>query len=992
MSQNQWKDRLAEREKNQRWLEDRFYDLDYPGLYLGDEMNTFHFDWDRAIRENRIGEHFRIALMNLCTSQLTFAAPAVMLFYEQLHAYDASWVVERSFCPPTANNQKRMAEDGIRPFAVESKMPLTAFDALCLSMDITETAVSVPWLILESGIPLQAGDRGQEDPFVILGGAALVNPGPFTPFCDIFFFGEGEEILPQLLALLEAGKKQGRPREESLLEAACRWDCLYVPRFYEDRYSADGRFEGTVRRNDRVPEHVRYYRAEDLDQIFLPRRPFHSFCYKEGYLSYYEISRGCEGKCSFCMGGYTTLPFRARSARLVREAMDDIRYETGSIVMTPVSFNMVSYPELNQIIRDYSREKGNQIRAISVRMDGFYANPELCCFISTQQRGRVVFGVEGSSQRLRDLVSKNLTEEQILNTMHAVCRLGYGTVKFMMICNLPTETDADLDELYELAVKIHRIFEEETEPGKKPPKLLLTWQPLKICPHTPLQWTEISTALRPDYAAFEARIRELGFSTFTPKVSADEWIAQLILRADSRLSALLAYLAGEGDLRHEDPYGQEVLEKTIRFLEENGLPPLEAWFRELRFEDPLPWDIVESPAGKDYLYARYRAMREAHPKPVPICSTRCSGCGACSPQQRKRLAQMPAEREKDRKIGLSHPAPEESFRPDQFVLLEYEYDHLHSVVLPSYWNCELRRALFQAGILFDPASVKSFGSEDSSMQGASGFDATCISLGKRYDPEQLKRMIQEHAVNFRVKSIAEIEKPLRVTTATYRLKLPEGTDEARLQERLQNCLAEEKWDAEVKDPTVVFPVKRNPRPAVRKLEIRDGFLQITMGPKVTNPLWVYGYVFSIPASQPIHRIPERIGYTYENQGILDRALNRETRDAFLASLAGKEDLDARAFQDMAEYIASSSCEYDLKRLIRREYWRLDPFNGRAPEKKSESKSDLNVWKRAVAALLELIRFAAEGEAETCRDPEANDGEDPAYQAFKEYLRENPVQI
>ena len=100
MSKNQWEDRLAEREKNQRWLEDRFYDLDYPGLYLGDEMNTFHFDWDRAIRENRIGEHFRIALMNLCTSQLTFAAPAVMLFYEQLHAYDASWVVERSFCPP----------------------------------------------------------------------------------------------------------------------------------------------------------------------------------------------------------------------------------------------------------------------------------------------------------------------------------------------------------------------------------------------------------------------------------------------------------------------------------------------------------------------------------------------------------------------------------------------------------------------------------------------------------------------------------------------------------------------------------------------------------------------------------------------------------------------------------------------------------------------------------------------------------------------------
>ena len=163
--ESSWTQRLRERDRNRRWTENRLLDLDYPGLYLGDELNTFHFDWDRAVREETIDGTWRIALINLIASQYTFAAPAVMLFYEQLHACDPDWVVERSLCPPSENDQNLMKEDGIRPFAVESKMPLEAFDAVCLSMDLSNSGAAVPWLLLESGIPICSTEREQKDPY-----------------------------------------------------------------------------------------------------------------------------------------------------------------------------------------------------------------------------------------------------------------------------------------------------------------------------------------------------------------------------------------------------------------------------------------------------------------------------------------------------------------------------------------------------------------------------------------------------------------------------------------------------------------------------------------------------------------------------------------------------------------------------------------------------------------------------------------------------------
>ena len=956
-SVERWEARLAQRDRNLRWLKERLFEMDYPALYLGDEMNTFHFDWDRAIREKRMDQTFRILLANMAASGDTFSAPAIPLFYELLHDYDPDWVIERSLCPPAKRNRELMKADGISPFAVESKMPLTAFDCICLSLGLSSSVVSVPWILLESDIPVYYRDRSEDDPFIILGGSVLVNPGPFQPMCDILFFGEGEEILPELLKLLAEGRKKGLSREDILLRAAKRWDCLYVPRFYEERYHEDGTFAGTHPLHPEVPKRIQFSRIHDLDKSFVSTRPFLDFSNNVRINSHYEISRGCEGKCSFCMHGFTTLPFRPRSAERVAQILDQITKNTGNLFVSPVSFNLVSHPEINRIIRDIIDNQGERVRLFSMRMDGFAANPELCCFISMQERGRIVFGVEGASERLRNLVSKNLSEEQILDTMRMVSKNGYRNVKLMLICGFPTEGAEDLEELYQLAVKIRGIFEEEKLPEEKIPRLLISWTVLQVTPHTPLQWAAASERLSEAYEEFAVKIRNLGFRTYVPEINPKNRMIQLFLRGDSRIASLLVYLAEEGCLCYGDSYEQEVLDRTIGFLSAAGLPPLSEWFREYGTDEALPWDIIESPASREYLLKRYQSIKEKMPVSDPVCSSGCSGCGGCGSEQKKMLRELPAKREEDRRIELQHPVKRNAAAPVQYILLEYDYDWLHSVVSTSYWDSEIRRALFQAEVSFVPESVESLGSQLSIEHTAGGSNVTNIALGSRYDLKELKQRIEDHAVNFHIREIREIPHPLRIREVTFSMQLPDGRDMKELSELVREKLSETEWRYEIRFPGFLFPGTLQLRQSVGGLEIEGNRLMITTGPNFAAPDKVYRYLFGMPDDEPLGQVPVRTHFEYEKQGILDRCKSREMRDAFLRHKGSRPVYDEQDFREMKNYISSSACVADLEKLISRDYRISPPHHYKVPKNLSGRKRDVYRFQGTFHHLLKLIAFA-----------------------------------
>ncbi len=292
----------------------------------------------------------------------------------------------------------------------------------------------------------------------------------------------------------------------------------------------------------------------------------------------------------------------------------------------------------------------------------------------------------------------------------------------------------------------------------------------------------------------------------------------------------------------------------------------------------------------------------------------------------------------------------------QHVLLEYDYDHLHSTVIPSYWDNEIRRALFQAGIHFDPDSVESFGSDSYSEHSAAGFNVTCISFEMRYDLLFLKDILDKHSVNFHVRTLSEIPVPLRVSTVTYRMKLPKRKDRLELSAFPEQMLNEKEWNFTPRTDAIRNPCPINLRNAVQKLSIRGDDLLIIMGPEFTDPRSIFRFLFRIPHEESLSQIPERIGFTYENRGVFDLAMTRGSRDAFLKYKEAKTIWYNSDFDDMTAYISSESCVRDLKKFIQRDYTMPPPYHYRVAKNFSDRKRDIYSWKGSFKYLMKLIVF------------------------------------
>ena len=239
------------------------------------------------------------------------------------------------------------------------------------------------------------------------------------------------------------------------------------------------------------------------------------------------------------------------------------------------------------------------------------------------------------------------------------------------------------------------------------------------------------------------------------------------------------------------------------------------------------------------------------------------------------LRELPAKREEDRRIELQHPVKRNAAAPVQYILLEYDYDWLHSVVSTSYWDSEIRRALFQAEVSFVPESVESLGSQLSIEHTAGGSNVTNIALGSRYDLKELKQRIEDHAVNFHIREIREIPHPLRIREVTFSMQLPDGRDMKELSELVREKLSETEWRYEIRFPGFLFPGTLQLRQSVGGLEIEGNRLMITTGPNFAAPDKVYRYLFGMPDDEPLGQVPVRTHFEYEKQGILDRCKSRE---------------------------------------------------------------------------------------------------------------------
>lgn len=690
--------------------------LDIPESYLGDEINTYHFDWNRSDEE--LNNRFKILFSGSERYSKIDGNMAVPLFYEELHEIKPDWVIERIYFPDTCNDYKLLTNNDLWPLSLEGKIPPKYFNVICFSQFMTGLEPYIINTIEKAGIPLKWYERSEDDPIIIRGGASCGNPTLIKDICDIHYIGEGEEGLPELLELIENGLREGKTKEEILLKAANLRDGIWVPRFYEELILEDGTYLGVKPIRDDVPTIIKKDYVKDFNKSYIPEKTI--LGYSNFYLSNgIEISRGCIGKCSFCYGGFAYLPYRTRDYRLATEKTAKYKFNTGLTSVGLSAFCQASDPEIRRAMKYLYENVSDDYGFLSLRIDEFVKDKEYAKLAALCSRSkRVIFGVEGCSQKLRDAVSKHCTEEQLLETYRIATKVGFKKIKYMYIANLPGETKEDIEELLEFAKKLHTVSKELKSQGFEIPSFAFSFGNLKPNCWTPYQWAELKIGINPYYEIVKKEIEELGFAFHIVRDTIQ--FTPMIERCDGRIQDTLIDIANNIETCYELSDSEELWSIVNRHFGKEGVPDTEYWMSKKDKNYIFPWDFMDFGVKKSYLWKRYQDSIKQQPQLASKCSEACDGCGACDEYSRKVFKEYAEKREEDIKVDLNNLIPFDSEKPIATLEVIAEIDELHRYINPKYWENVLRKALNYSNIQYIYHSVITYNTYRKSDRGLFG--------------------------------------------------------------------------------------------------------------------------------------------------------------------------------------------------------------------------------------------------------------------------------
>ncbi len=696
-----WNDVRNNLKRFNEWFLDNQDLMKYPEIYLGDELNSYHYDLNR--NDGELNDCFKILFSQTDRYCVSVGNLALPLFYEELHEIHPEWITERIYMPDSFDDYKLLSDAGFWPLSLESKIPPAYFHVLCFSQCRPGVEPYIINILKQSGIPVKWHERKEDDPIIIRGGAATENPALIKDICDINYIGEGEEGLPELLELIEDGLRKGDTKEKILLAAANLRDGIFVPRFYEEKITSDGTYAGIVPIRDDVPKTIKRDRVPDLNTAYMPDKIIMG--YSNMYLGYgIEISRGCIGKCSFCHGGFSYLPYRIRDFRLAAKKVEAIKKNTGLSIVSLTAFCQASDPEIRRAYKLIYENVSAAYKYLSLRIDEFVNDPDYARLAAEMEiNKRVIFGVEGCSQRLRDAVSKHCTEEQLIEAYAVAGKAGFKTVKYMFIADLPGETDEDIMELLSLAEKLKDTKDQMEAAGITAPQLLLSVGKLNPFYGTPYQWAEVHENINPRYEKVAVQIRAMGFIV---NLKPDNHIFEnTIIRGDGRLEEMLIDMADNMEATNIMRNTEAVDEIMNKYLEQADIPDSAYWFRERDEGEVFPWDIVDTGVSRSYLRKRYLESMKEHPAQAAKCSEACDNCGACGTKHQRVSDTYAEKRREDLETDITNIIPFDSEETVSNLILKFETDELHRRVRPDYWNYVVRRALNYAGIDYKQETV-----------------------------------------------------------------------------------------------------------------------------------------------------------------------------------------------------------------------------------------------------------------------------------------------
>jgi radical SAM family uncharacterized protein len=549
-----------------------------PLQYLDGEVNAVRKDFESAA--------VRVALAFPDLYELGMSHQGLKILYEILNARE-EYLAERVFAP-WVDREEQLRREGAPLTALESGRPLSHFDVLGFTLPYELTYTNVLTMLDLAHLPLLARERDARHPLVIGGGPGAFNPEPLADFFDCFLLGDGEEAILEIAHVMREARAAGATREEQL-QRLSQVEGIYVPRFYRAEYDAAGRFAALVPLRDGAPARIRKRILADLDAAPFPVRPPVPYVETTHDRITIEIARGCIQRCRFCQAGVTYRPYRERSARQVLEMADAGLASTGYDELSLASLSCGDHRRIEELIAELMHRY--QERRVSISLPSLRPGTiteGLLNEIARVKRTGFTIAPEAGTQRLRDVISKGITEEVILETCRRLFARGWGSIKLYFMIGLPTETEADRDGIAALVEKIRRVGREVT--GRKP-AITAAVSSFVPKPHTPFQWAAqlLPAELRPIHARLREQLHRCGatFKWHHPDVSALEG---LLARGDRRLGRVihLAWLKGR---RFDGWTEQFALAPWLEACGEAGVDFEGVVARERGVDEPLPWEI-----------------------------------------------------------------------------------------------------------------------------------------------------------------------------------------------------------------------------------------------------------------------------------------------------------------------------------------------------------------------------------------------------------------
>ena len=587
-----------------------------PGRYSGGEINSVIKDKQKV--------DVRFAFCFPDTYEIGMSHLGMKILYSQFNSREDIWC-ERVFAPWT-DFEEVMRREKLPLFALESRDPIKDFDFIGFTLQYEMAYTNVLNMLDLAGVPLKSKDRKELSPLVVAGGPCACNPEPLADFVDIFFLGEGEEVDLEVIDLYKEHKKKGSSKEE-FLKAAAKIEGVYVPSLYDLEYNPDGTIASLSAKGD-TPKSVKKRIIKDLDKVYYPDSfvvPFIEIVHDRVVE---EVFRGCIRGCRFCQAGFIYRPVREKSAETVNRQAKRLCENTGYDEISLSSLSTSDYREIEPLLSkmlDWTEKSHVSMALPSLRIDNF--SEELLEKINHVRKSGLTFAPEAGTQRLRDVINKNVTEDEIINTCKMAFAGGYTAVKLYFMLGLPTETDEDLKGIADLGQKIvDTYYSMPNKPKGKSVSVSISVSTFVPKPFTPFQFepqiTEEEIRRRQEYLKSCITTRKISLSYHDSSTS---FLEGVLARGDRRLGAVIeeAFLSG---CRFDSWTECFNLEKWLDAFKKCGISPEFYANRKREYSEINPWDHLDYAVTKSFLI---KESKLAHSEQTtPNCREKCAGCGA----------------------------------------------------------------------------------------------------------------------------------------------------------------------------------------------------------------------------------------------------------------------------------------------------------------------------------------------------------------------------